>query len=104
MALGLRHRSRNYRTFEAADFSIGVDVFHNRLDSPKNTYVVNNNIKSVFKSSSSKSSIDFSTASLLTEELRFISEIASHSCILNLNGTSSLSYVSVIIAIGRVSF
>lgn len=97
LSLGLSHRSRNERTFSNADLSIGVDVLSEEINKSINSYYV-------YSHSSSKNNeknIKLNTNALLPSEVEFASSVISHSCVFNLKGSISTTFIPKIISHGR---
>lgn len=96
MALGLSHRSRNERTFSAADLSIGVDIIgqeiYHSMDKQSQSYPDSIQINA-----------KLSTDSILPAEVEFVSSMVSHSCLFNLRGCSTMAFLPQIISHGRAA-
>ena len=99
MALGLSHRSRNERTFSTSDLSIGVDILGQQI------YSSHDGTYRTLRNGESWSAVDakLSINSILPAEVEFVSSIVSHSCLFNLRGCSTMTFLPKIIAHGRTA-
>lgn len=81
--MGLSHLPRNAGIFASVDLAVGIDVLLESLDQCSETFF--------------KPNADM----LLPCEVAFVSSIASHSCLFNLNGAASTSHMPFIITQGE---
>jgi len=100
LAFGLSHLSQNDGIFSAADLAVGVDILAEETCLHEPRLSQDGRVLHHQRRSSSGS---YSRNSLLSEEVSFVSHIASHSCIFNLKGSCSISHLPGIVARGRAS-